>query len=133
MRSFSYIDLALRSLRAHISRSILAVIGIVIGASAVLIVVAVAEGARAEISRQINSLGSNLLLVRPGAQAVQGVRYQEGTVLSLTTGDARAISREVPDIVVAAPFVGEQKTIISGERNWSTLVAGVTPEFFEAR
>ena len=133
MRSFSYIYLAFRSVRVHILRSILAVTGVVIGIAAVLIVVAVAEGARAEVSRQINSLGSNLLLVQPGAQIAQGVRQQAGTILSLTTGDAIAVAREVPDVVIAAPFVGEQKTTISGDLNWSTLVAGVTPVFFEAR
>jgi putative ABC transport system permease protein len=133
MRSFSYVYLAFRSVRAHILRSILAVTGIVIGIAAVLIVVAVAEGARAEISRQIISLGSNLLLVQPGAQVAQGVRQQAGTILSLTSADALAVAREVPDVVIAAPFVGEQKTAICGDLNWSTLVAGVTPEFFEAR
>ena len=133
MRSFSYIYLAFRSVRMHILRSILAVTGVVIGVAAVLIVVAVAEGARAEVSRQINSLGSNLLLVQPGAQIAQGVRQQAGTILSLTMGDAIAVAREVPDVVIAAPFVGEQKTTISGDLNWSTLVAGVTPVFFEAR
>ncbi|WGR93712.1 ABC transporter permease [Bradyrhizobium sp. ISRA443] len=133
MRSLSYVHLAFRSVRAHILRSFLAVTGIVIGIAAVVIVVAVAEGARAEISKQINSLGSNLLLVKPGAQLAQGVRQQAGTILSLTTADALAIAREVPDIVIAAPFVGEQKTTVSGDLNWSTLVAGVTPEFFEAR
>ena len=133
MRSFSYIYLAFRSVRVHILRSILAVTGVVIGIAAVLIVVAVAEGARAEVSRQINSLGSNLLLVQPGAQVAQGVRQQAGTILSLTMSDAIAVAREVPDVVIAAPFVGEQKMTISGDLNWSTLVAGVTPVFFEAR
>ncbi|TMJ72674.1 MAG: FtsX-like permease family protein, partial [Alphaproteobacteria bacterium] len=133
MRSFSYIYLAFRSVRVHILRSILAVTGVVIGIAAVLIVVAVAEGARAEVSRQINSLGSNLLLVQPGAQVAQGVRQQAGTILSLTMSDAIAVAREVPDVVIAAPFVGEQKTTISGDLNWSTLVAGVTLVFFEAR
>ena len=104
MRSFSYIYLTFRSVRVHILRSILAVTGVVIGIAAVLIVVAVAEGARAEVSRQINSLGSNLLLVQPGAQVAQGVRQQAGTILSLTMGDAIAVAREVPDVVIAAPL-----------------------------
>jgi putative ABC transport system permease protein len=133
MRAFGYIFLALRSLRAHMLRSILAIVGIVIGIAAVLIVVAVAEGARAEISRQISSLGSNLLLVQPGAQVAQGVRQQAGTILSLTTADALAVGREVPDVVIAAPFVGDQMTAVSGDLNWTALVAGVTPEYFEAR
>src|SRR2546430_15013765 len=71
MRSLRYILFAVRSLRAHLMRSILAVIGIVIGIAAVSIVVALAEGARAEVSKQIASLGSNLLLVQPGAQVAQ--------------------------------------------------------------
>jgi putative ABC transport system permease protein len=133
MKTFSYIILASRSLRAHLMRSILAIIGIVIGIAAVLIVVAVAEGARAEISRQIASLGSNLLLVQPGAQVAQGVRQPAGSNLSLTTTDALAIAREIPEVTIAAPFVGEQKTVVSQDLNWSTLVAGVTPEFFTAR
>ncbi len=94
MRLFGYTLLAFRSLRAHMLRSVLAVFGITIGIAAVLIVVAVAEGARAEISRQIGSLGSNLLLVQPGAQVAQGVRQQAGTMLSLTTADALAMARE---------------------------------------
>jgi putative ABC transport system permease protein len=134
MRSFGYVLLALlRSLRAHMLRSILAVTGIVIGIAAVLIVVAVAEGARAEISRQIASLGSNLLLVQPGAQVAEGVRQQAGTILSLTTADAMAVAREVPNVVIAAPFIGEQKTAVAGDMNWSALVAGVTAEYFAAR
>jgi len=134
MRTLPYISLALFSLRAHPLRSVLAVVGVVIGIAAVLIVVAVAEGARAEISRQISSLGSNLLLVQPGAQNAQGVRQRAGTILSLTSADALAVTREVPDVVIAAPFMGEEaRTVVAGDLNWSTLVAGVTPEYFEAR
>jgi putative ABC transport system permease protein len=133
MRSLSYILFAVRSLRAHLMRSILAVVGIVIGIAAVSIVVSLAEGARAEVSKQIASLGSNLLLVQPGAQLTQGVRRPAGSSLSLTAADAVAVAREVPEVVIAAPFVGEQKTVISGDINWSTLVAGVTPNFFDAR
>jgi putative ABC transport system permease protein len=133
MKTFSYTVVASRSLRAHFMRSALASIGVVIGIAAVLIVVAVAEGARAEISKQIASLGSNLLLLQPGAQIAEGVRRPAGTSLSLTTADALAVAREVPEVTIAAPFVGEQKTVVSGDLNWSTLVAGVTPDFFTAR
>jgi len=133
MISLSYTGFVVRSLRAHLLRSALAVIGIVIGIAAVSIVVALAQGARAEISRQIASLGSNLLLVQPGAQLARGVRQPVGTSLSLTASDAIAIAREVPQVVIAAPFVGEQATVTYGNLNWSTLVAGVTSGFFDAR
>src|SRR5437763_824496 len=118
MRFVSYVIVALRSLRAHMMRSMLAVTGITIGIAAVLIVVAVAEGARAEVARQIASLGSNLLLVRPGAQASQGVRRPPGGDLTLTSADAQALAREIPSLLVAAPFVGEQRTVVFGDRDW---------------
>ena len=133
MRLLAYTFLAIRCLRAHMLRSFLAVLGIVIGVGAVLIVVSVAEGTRAEVSKQINSLGSNLLLVRPGAQLDQGVRQQAGSILSLTSADARALAREIPTVLVAAPFVGEQMNAVVGNLNWSTLVAGVTADYFAAR
>src|SRR6266705_3966403 len=133
MRLLAYTFLAIRCLRAHMLRSFLAVLGIVIGVGAVLIVVSVAEGARSEVSKQINSLGSNLLLVRPGAQLDQGVRQQVGSTLTLTAADARALAREIPTVLVAAPFVGEQLSAVVGNLNWSTLVAGVTVDYLEAR
>jgi putative ABC transport system permease protein len=133
MRSLTYTLFVVRSLRAHLVRSVLAVIGIIIGIAAVSIVVALAEGARAEVSRQIASLGSNLLLVEPIPQLTRGVRRPAATALSLTSADAVAIAREVPEVVIAAPFVGEQETVTYGDSNWSTLVAGVTSNFFAAR
>jgi putative ABC transport system permease protein len=114
-------------------RSILAITGIVIGIAAVSVVVALAQGARAEVSKQIASLGSNLLLVQPGAQIARGVRRPTGSDLSLTSADAVAIAREVPEVLIAAPFAGEQETVTYGDANWSTLVAGVTSNFFDAR
>ncbi|WP_046866060.1 ABC transporter permease [Microvirga massiliensis] len=133
MRAGAYVRLALRSLRAQMLRSLLAVLGIVIGIAAVLIVVSVAEGARAEISRQIDSLGSNLLLIQPGTQREQGVRHEAGSNLTLTAADARSIAREISSIVVAAPYVADRKTAVAGNRNWFPLVAGVTPEYLAAR
>src|SRR5215472_4607037 len=133
MRRLSYSLFVVRALRAHLMRSILAIIGIVIGIAAVSVVVAMTEGARAEVSKQIASLGSNLLLVQPGAQVTKGVRRPAGSGLSLTAADAVAIAREVPEVVIAAPFVGDQETVSYGDVNWSTLVAGVTSNFFDAR
>src|SRR5215831_9143173 len=103
MRRLSYSLFVVRALRAHLMRSILAIIGIVIGIATVSIVVALTEGARAEVSKQIASLGSNILLVQPGAQIAQGVRRQAGSDLSLTASDAVAIAREVPEVLIAAP------------------------------
>jgi len=133
MQMFAYMWLAFRSLRLYALRSLVAILGIAIGIATVLDVVAVAEGARAEVSRQINSLGSYLLLVVPGAQFDQGVRKQAGSMLTLSVTDARALAQEIPGVVIAAPFVDAQMTAVSGNLNWSTLVAGITPDYFDAR
>jgi putative ABC transport system permease protein len=133
MQMFAYMWLAFRSLRLYALRSLVAIIGIAIGVATFLDVVAVTEGARTEVSRQINSLGSYLLLVVPGAQTDQGVRKQAGSMLTLTVTDARALTQEIPGVAFAAPFVDAQMTAVSGNLNWSTLIAGITPEYFKAR
>ena len=133
MRIFAYTWLAFRSLGLYPLRALLAVLGIVIGIAAVLDVVSVAEGARVGVSRQISSLGTDLLLVLPGAQLDQGVREQAGSMLTLTATDARALAQEIPDVAIAAPFVNMQVSAVAGNLNWSTLLAGITPEYFEAR
>src|SRR5215472_14404597 len=119
MGQLSYRLFVIRALRVHLMRSILAITGIIIGIAAVSVVVAMAEGARAEVSRQIASLGSNLLLVEPGAQETRGVRRPAGSNLSLTSADAVAIAREVPEVLIAAPLVGKQETVAHGDANWS--------------
>jgi putative ABC transport system permease protein len=133
MRMFGYVWLAFRSLRLYALRSLVAILGIAIGIATVLDVVAVAEGARSEVSRQINSLGSCLILVVPGAQLDHGVRKQAGSMQTLSATDARALARQIPGIVIAAPFVDAQMTAVSGNLNWSTLIAGITPAYFDAR
>src|SRR5262245_2370041 len=133
MQMFAYMWLAFWSLRLYALRSLVAILGVAIGIATVLDVVAVAEGARDEVSRQINSLGSYLLLVVPGAQLDQGVRKQAGSMLTLTVTDARALAREIPGVVIAAPFIDGQMTAVSGNLNWSTLIAGITPDYFDAR
>src|SRR5215510_2586994 len=133
MRMLGYVWLAFRSLRLYALRSLVAILGITLGIATVLDVVAVAEGARAEVSRQINSLGSYLLLVVPGAQFDQGVHKQAGSMLTLSVTDARALAQEIPGLVIVAPFVDAQMTAVSGNLNWSTLIAGITPDYFDAR
>jgi putative ABC transport system permease protein len=133
MQMFAYMWLAFRSLRLYALQSLVAILGIAIGIATVLDAIAVAEGARAEVSRQINSLGSYLLLVVPGAQFDQGVRKQAGSMLTLTVTDARALAREIPGVVIAAPFIDAQMTAVSKNLNWSTLIAGITPDYFDAR
>jgi putative ABC transport system permease protein len=95
--------------------------------------VSVGAGAQARIAEQIRSMGSNLVVVFPGAQTSGGIRWGLGSQQTLTEEDARAIALEVPAAEVAAPSVRGSAQTIVGNLNWSTVIQGVTPDYIEAR
>jgi len=125
--------IAVRALRVNKLRSILTMLGIIIGVAAVIAMVSVGSGAQARIADQIQSLGSNLLVVLSGSISSGGVRLGSGTQLTITEDDAWAIQREVPAVQAAAPAMRGGGQVVWGNLNWSTVIQGVTPEFFEAR
>jgi putative ABC transport system permease protein len=125
--------IALGALRAHPLRSLLTMLGIIIGVSAVIAMVAVGSGAEMRIEQQIRSLGANVLMVQPGAALKDGARLKGGTRHTLTEDDAAAIAAHVPDVVVAAPSVRGAKQIVHGNRNWNTVVNGTWPGYLQAR
>jgi len=98
--------------------------------------VGVGAGAQARIAEEIQSLGSNLIILLAGTVTSGGVRLGTGSKVSITEDDAWAIQREVPSVEVAAPSVqgkAQDGQVVYGNLNWTTLVQGVTPEFFVAR
>jgi putative ABC transport system permease protein len=127
------IRMALGALRAHLLRTGLTMLGIIIGVGAVIAMVSVGAGAQRRISEQIRSLGSNAIVVMSGASTSGGIRWGLGTQLTLTEEDARAIAAEVPSIEVAAPSVRGSAQTVFGNTNWSTVIQGVTPDYLIAR
>jgi putative ABC transport system permease protein len=125
--------IAVGALRVNALRSALTMLGIIIGVGAVITMVAVGAGAQARVAEQIQSLGSNLIIVLSGTVTSGGVRLGHGTQLTITEDDAWAMAREVPGILAAAPSMRGTGQVVYGNLNWSTIVQGVTPEFFEAR
>jgi len=128
--------IAVRALRVNKLRSVLTMLGIIIGVGAVITMVGVGAGAQARVAEEIRSLGSNLIIVLAGTVTSGGVRLGTGSKVSITEEDAWAIQREVPSVQVAAPSVqgkAQDGQIVYGNLNWTTLVQGVTPEFFVAR
>jgi putative ABC transport system permease protein len=107
-------------------------LGIVIGVGAVIVMVAVGAGAREMIGEQIRSIGSNLILVVPGASTSGGVRLGSGSVHTLRSADAEAIAKE-PAVRVAAPVWGEVTQVVYGNKNWRTRVTGTTKDYFTVR
>lgn len=129
----SIINIALRALKANMMRSLLAILGIIIGVGAVVTMLAIGTGAREKISAQISSLGSNLVLVLPGATTQGGIRMGAGTQQTLTLLDAEAIAKECSFVIAVAPVISGTAQVVFGNQNWSTAVLGTTPDMFTVR
>ena len=132
MSLFSLLRLALRALAINKLRSVLTMLGIIIGVGAVIVMVAVGAGAQAKVDEQIRALGSNLLLITSGATTSGGVRMGFGSNFTLSEDDAAALNREVPG-VIAAPALRGTAQVVWGNSNWSTVIFGVTPDYLDVR
>ena len=121
--------LALRSIRRNLMRSILTILGIVIGVAAVITMVTLGNGATQAIADQVASLGSNLLIVRPG-QRLGPTRDVAGAP-NFKLEDAEAIAEEISSVAAVAPTAGRSVTVIYGAENWATTVTGSTNAWFE--
>jgi putative ABC transport system permease protein len=124
---------ALEALRAHKLRSILTMLGIVIGVAAVIATVSIGGGAREEVVGRIKSLGANLIILLPGNVTQGGVRLGSGQSATLNDDDAKAIEKEVQQILVAAPLLRGGAQVVFGGTNWGTSIFGVENNYFEAR
>ncbi|MGH7355082.1 MAG: ABC transporter permease [Candidatus Rokuibacteriota bacterium] len=133
MNPLQSMRIAVRSLRVNKLRSALTMLGIIIGVGAVIAMIAVGAGAQARVAEQIQSLGSNLIIVLSGSTNAGGVRLGMGSQLTITEDDATAIAREIPAVQVAAPSQRGNAQVVYGNLNWATGVMGVTPDYFEAR
>lgn len=124
---------ALQSLRANLLRSILTMLGIIIGVASVVVMIAIGSGAEYTVRGFIQGLGSNIITISPGSRPMRGVSSGAGSRASLTLADAWAIQDEVDHIQVVAASVEGDAQLIAGHLNWRSRVIGVTPGVFEAR
>jgi putative ABC transport system permease protein len=124
---------ALSAIGANALRSLLTMLGIVIGVAAVIAMVAIGSGARNLVDKQIRSLGANLAIVTPGNVTQGGARLGAGAASTLTDEDAASIKREIDGVTAAAPFVRGNAQAVAGASNWGTTVYGVDNDYFAAR
>ncbi|MBI5747585.1 MAG: ABC transporter permease [Nitrospinae bacterium] len=129
----STIKISFRALRVNKMRSGLTMLGIVIGVGAVITMLAVGSGASQSIEEQISSMGSNLLMILPGATTAGGVRMGMGTQPTLSLGDTEAIQKECTSVLYVAPIHSGIAQIIYGNQNWSTGIVGTTPNMLYVR
>ena len=133
LRPFLTGVIAVRALGRNKLRSTLTALGIIIGVAAVVAMVAVGNGAQARIESQVAALGQNLLTVFAGNRHSGGVNVGLGSASSLTIADAVAIAREIPDVVAISPEVSTTAQAIANGRNWSTTIAGESPQYLAIR
>ena len=122
--------LALREIRHNVLRSFLTILGIVIGVAAVIVMVTIGSGATAQVTEQISSLGSNLLMIRVGQHIGHG---QVSTAPSFEIADVHALYRDIPAITAVAPSSSKKVIAVYGNTNWSTTTSGVDNQFFKVR
>jgi putative ABC transport system permease protein len=118
--------LSLREIRRHLLRSFLTILGIVIGVSAVITMVTLGNGATRAVQDQITSLGTNLLMVRPGQRLGPG----SGGAPYFKEADAQAVATQIGGIRAVAPEVRSGGTVVANGRNWTTTITGSTNDYF---
>lgn len=122
--------LAMREIRRNVLRSFLTILGIVIGVAAVIIMVTLGGGATVQVTQQIASLGSNLLIISPGKRLGPG---QTVGAAPFSVDDTIALARDIPQLVAVAPMASRSMTVVYGNANWSTQITGTTDDYFKAR
>ncbi|MFA6849040.1 MAG: ABC transporter permease [Selenomonadaceae bacterium] len=127
------VRIAFTALFANKLRSILTMLGIIIGVGAVIAMVSVGMGIRQQIQTSIASLGSNMLIVSPGSSSSGGLRGAAGSNVKLKYEDAEAIKNRIKNIDYVSPAVSGSYQIVNGNQNWNSTVQGVTPAFMAIR
>ena len=127
------IEIAFNALLSNKLRSILTMLGIIIGVGAVIAMISVGMGVQQKVTNSIASLGSNMLIVMPGSANSGGVRSAAGSSQKLKLEDAEAIKVKIKNIDYVAPTVNSSYQVVYGNQNWNTSVYGVTPEYMAIR
>src|SRR5437763_6397107 len=133
MRVGATFNIAFRALRRNKLRSVLTALGIIIGVAAVIAMVGIGNGAKAQVEAQIASLGQNVILVFSGSTTSSGIRTGWGSAGTLKVEDAEAIRREVSDVVAVSEEVRSSTQVAAGNQNWLTQVLGESADYLDIR
>src|SRR6516225_2540189 len=122
-----------KSLRRNLIRTVLTILGLVVGIAAFICVVGVGRAGSAKVEEQLRKLGDNMIWVEAGSRATNSVSFGTRETKSLTVEDARAIFASVPGLKVMSPNVDGRVQVVYGNTNWNTTYRGVSPEYFDIR
>ncbi|GIV61962.1 MAG: ABC transporter permease [Rhodothermaceae bacterium] len=129
MNSLTLVRVAIRSIFRNKMRTLLTMLGIIIGVAAVIMMVAIGEGAREQIQNRINSLGTNMIVITPGASNQGGVSRGAGSFNRLTLDDAEKLRRESLYLSAVSPVVFTRTQVVGGQGNWRTTINGVDTDY----
>ena len=125
--------MAINALLANKMRSLLTMLGVIIGVAAVIALVSVGMGVRTGITSNFESLGANTITIMPGSSNRGGPRGAAGSMQTLKYDDAKAIEAKIKDIQYVSPTVSSSYQVVNGNQNWNTSVTGVTPDLMQIR
>src|SRR2546429_9358203 len=133
MKVGSTLNIALRALRRNKMRSVLTALGIIIGVGAVIAMVSIGNGAKAQVEQQIATLGENVILIFSGSVTSSGIRTGWGSAGTLKIEDAEAIRREIPGVIAVSEEVVSTTQVAAGNQNWFTRIYGESADSFAIR
>lgn len=133
MRIFATFRIALRALRRNKMRTVLTMLGMIIGVGAVIASVSITSGAKQQVEQQIASLGENMLLIFPGSFSASGARLGWGNNHTLVLEDAQAIQTQLQGVTAVSPENRTRAQIVAGNQNWNTSVQGESPQYLQIR
>jgi putative ABC transport system permease protein len=133
MNPFLTLRVALRAILRNKLRAFLTTLGIVIGVGAVIAMMAIGAGAKAQVEQAFAAMGTNVLIILPGSTSSGGVKGGFGSMPTLTWDDLTAIRTEVPTVRAAAPSLRSSMPVVAEDQNWTTSITGTSPEYFDIR
>ena len=126
-------SIALRAIKANKMRSILTSLGIIIGVAAVIIMLAIGNGAQITIQNEMKSMGTNLVMIRSGTSTSGGKRMGHGSQPTMKASDGNAIEEKIDGIAMAAPVLNDAGQVVYGNANWSTSIVGTDNRYFQIK
>ena len=133
MKQQTLLKLASQSILKNKMRTLLTMLGIVIGVGAVIVMVAIGHGAQASIQAQIKSPGTNVIMIMPGATQQGGASQGAGTFNRLTVDDAERVKRDATTLAAVSPVIMTRTQVIGGNGNWRTQINGVSTDYLTIR
>ena len=133
MSPWAAVEVALTALRVNALRSVLAMLGVIIGVASVIVMISISQGAKEAVEEQIASLGSNMLFLRSGSRDRGGRRGGAGSAEAFSSGDVDALRNQLPIVTAASGTIGGRVTAVVDGANWPAQITGTHPDYFEIR